>query len=220
MLVIINDLLSAGDVAKVRESLDALPFVDGQSTAGWHAKLVKDNLQADREHPGYAPLNKFVSSAIMANKTFRSVARPRRITPLLFSRYREGMEYGTHVDDALMYGLRSDVSFTLALADGESYEGGALVMEDPGGARSFKLKAGQMITYASTTLHHVEPVTQGERVSAVGWCQSFVRDAARREILYNLETARRSMFEREGVSSEFELITNSCANLLRMWADS
>ena len=35
------------------------------------------------------------------------------------------MEYGSHVDDALMQGVRTDVSFTLFLSDPDGYEGGA-----------------------------------------------------------------------------------------------
>jgi PKHD-type hydroxylase len=146
-------------------------------------------------------------------------ARPRHVTPLLFSRYRDGMEYGTHVDDAILHNLRSDISFTLALADPASYDGGELVMESTAGAQAYKLKAGQMIIYPSTTLHRVKPVTKGERVAAVGWCQSYVRDAAQREILYELDLARRAIFEREKKSREFDLLSRCHANLLRMWAD-
>jgi len=46
-----------------------------------------------------------------------------------------------------------------------------------------------------------------------------VRDAARRELLFDLDTARRQMFAREGKSTEFDLVSKSLANLLRMWAE-
>ncbi len=219
MILVINDVLSADDVAKVTDKLSAMRFVDGTTTAGWHAKLVKNNLQADRQQPEYAPLNKAVTDALLRHPVFRMAARPRHITPLLFSRYRDSMEYGTHVDDPIMYNMRSDISFTLALADASSYDGGELVMETSGGEQSYKLKPGQMIMYPSTTLHRVTPVTKGERVSAVGWCQSYVRDAAQREILYDLDIARRGIFEREKKSRDFDIISRSHANLLRMWMD-
>jgi PKHD-type hydroxylase len=219
MILVINDVITTDDVAKVTDKLAAMRFIDGTATAGWHAKLVKNNLQADRQQPEYAPLNKGVTEAIMRNPTFRMAARPRNITPLLFSRYRDSMEYGTHVDDPIMYNMRSDISFTLALADPASYEGGELVMETSGGELAYKLKPGQMIMYPSTTLHRVTPVTKGERVAAVGWCQSFVRDAAQREILYDLDVARRSIFDREKKSRDFDVISRCHANLLRMWMD-
>ena len=103
MLMVINDVLTADDIVKVTERLSVMRFVDGATTAGWHAKLVKNNQQVDRAHPEYATLNKAVTDAIMRHGVFRIAARPRHITPLLFSRYRDGMEYGTHVDDPVMY---------------------------------------------------------------------------------------------------------------------
>ncbi|MCE9524202.1 MAG: PKHD-type hydroxylase, partial [Alphaproteobacteria bacterium] len=93
MLLIINDVLNADDIAKVTDRINALRFVDGTATAGWHAKLVKNNQQVDRTQADYAPLNKAVTDAIMRHPMFRIAARPRHITPLLFSRYRDSMEY-------------------------------------------------------------------------------------------------------------------------------
>lgn len=219
MILLINDVLNNDDVAKVTDKLNAMRFVDGTVTAGWHAKLVKNNMQVDRQQLEYGPLNKAVTEAIMRNPTFRMAARPRNVTPLLFSRYRDGMEYGTHVDDPVMHNMRSDISFTLALADPSAYEGGELVMETTGGEQAYKLKAGQMIMYPSTTLHRVTPVTKGERVAAVGWCQSFLRSAEQREILYDLDLARRAIFEKEKKSREFDVISRCHANLMRMWMD-
>ena len=219
MLLIIKDVLTADDIAKVTDRLNALNFVDGTATAGWHAKLVKNNLQADRKQIDYQPLNKAVTEAILRHPVFRMAARPRHLTPLLFSRYRDGMEYGTHVDDPIMQGMRSDISFTLFLTDPASYEGGELVMESSGGEQAYKPLPGAMIIYPSTTLHRVTPVTKGERIAAVGWCQSYIREAAQREILYDLDIARRNIFEREKKSRDFDLLSRSHSNLLRMWAD-
>jgi PKHD-type hydroxylase len=219
MILVIDNVLTANDVAKVVDKLNGMKFVEGTATAGWHAKLVKNNMQADRTQLEYQPLNKSVTEAIMRNGTFRMAGRPRHLTPLLFSRYRDSMEYGTHVDDPVMYGLRSDISFTLFLADPNAYDGGELVMETSSGEQPYKLKAGQMIMYPSWTLHRVTPVTRGERIAAVGWCQSFVRDATQREILYDLDIARRGIFEKDKKSREFDVITKSHANLLRMWTD-
>jgi PKHD-type hydroxylase len=207
MILVISDVLTGSDVNKVTDRLATMKFVDGTVTAGWHAKLVKNNQQVDRQQPDYPPLNKSVTEAIMRNGTFRMAARPRQITPLLFSSYRDSMEYGTHVDDPHLYNLRSDISFTLFLSDPESYAGGELVMESSAGEKPFKLKPGQMIIYPSTTLHRVTAVTRGERLAAVGWCQSFVREADKREILYDLDLTRRAIFEKEKKSREFDVLS-------------
>jgi PKHD-type hydroxylase len=219
MLLVMKDVLSVDDCNKVIDRMNAQRFEPGTKTAGWHAKLVKNNEQLDRSHPDYMPLNKLVTEAIMRNPTFRMGFRPKVTTPLLFSRYHDGMEYGTHVDDPLMYNLRSDVSFTLFLADPASYDGGELVMETTGGEAKYKLNRGEMIAYSSNTLHRVNPVTRGDRLCAVGWAQSHVRDPAQREILYELDLARRAIFDREKKTREFDLISKAHANLMRMWAE-
>jgi PKHD-type hydroxylase len=65
----------------------------------------------------------------------------------------------------------------------------------------------------------VEKVTRGERNVVVGWARSFIRDAAQRELLFDLDSARRQIFAHDGKSVEFDLISKSLANLLRMWAE-
>ncbi len=100
-----------------------------------------------------------------------------------------------------MQGLRTDVSFTLFLAEPHEYEGGELVIETSDGEEGIKLPAGHLFLYPSTSLHRVEPVTQGERIVAVGWARSFIRDAGKREMLFDLDATRRTLFEREGKSA-------------------
>jgi PKHD-type hydroxylase len=165
-----------------------------------------------------------IHQALARSAVFNAAVRPRHIRPMLFSRYSGGQNYGAHVDDALMGSgeslTRSDVSLTVFLGDAESYEGGELVIEGTGGEQSFKLDAGSVITYPSNTLHYVAPVTSGTREVAVTWVQSLVREPAHREMLFDLDTARRSLFQREGKSREFDLISKTHANLLRQWAET
>ena len=68
--------------------------------------------------------------------------------------------------------MRSDLSFTLFLAQPDSYDGGELVVESPAGDMPFKLPAGSAILYPSSSLHHVAPVTRGARIAAISWVQS------------------------------------------------
>ncbi len=114
---------------------------------------------------------------------------------------------------------RSDVSFTLFLNSPEEYEGGELITEGVQDEKSFKLDAGAVLIYPSTTIHRVNTVTKGTRLVAVGWVQSLIRDAGDRELLFDLDTVRRSIFAKEGKTVEFDLISKSIANLLRKWAE-
>lgn len=116
--------------------------------------------------------------------------------------------------------FRSDISFTLFLNSPSEYEGGELILEEMNGERSFKLEAGSLILYPSYTLHRVETVTSGVRKVAVGWVQSLVRDALNREILFELDTVRRSLFYKEGKTTEFDLLSKCHANLLRQFAEN
>ena len=116
-----------------------------------------------------------------------------------------------------MAGGRSDLSFTVALTDPRSYAGGDLVLESSRGERRVRLPAGHALVYASSLLHRVEPVTDGERMVAVGWIESRIRRPDQRELLFELDTARRLQFQREGKDDVFYLISRSYSNLMRLW---
>jgi len=90
-------------------------------------------------------------------------------------------------------------------------------MESPRGEERFRLPAGYAVVYPSTLLHRVEPVIAGERFVAVGWIESRIRHADQRELLFELDTARRVLFERSGKDEVFDLISRSYSNLLRRW---
>jgi PKHD-type hydroxylase len=218
MIMAIADVLSAADVAEVRAALANATFVDGRSSAGWAARSVKANLQASAG-PELDRVRELVETRLRAHAVFVLATRPKSIIGPLFSRYQPGHAYGTHVDDALLGGVRSDVSFTLFLSPPESYDGGELVIDTPAGEEAFKLAPGNLVTYPATALHRVAPVTRGERLAAAGWVRSYVRDAAKRELLFDLETARRRLFDREGKTHEADLLAKCAANLLRMWCE-
>jgi PKHD-type hydroxylase len=85
--------------------------------------------------------------------------------------------------------------------------------------KSVKPYAGTLFAYPATTLHRVASVTRGERLAMVWWARSYVLDGARRELLFDHETAQRTQFDRYGKSPELDLITKSLTNLLRLSAD-
>ena len=218
MQIVIRNVLCADEVALVCETLARATFEDGRETAGFAARLVKNNRQATNDRT-VETVRKLVEERILGNDLFEMAVRPKALVSVLFSRYDAGMQYGSHVDDALMAGMRTDVSFTLFLSDPESYDGGELVIESAAGEDAVKLAAGSLLAYPSTTLHHVSPVTRGERLAAAGWARSFVRDPAQREMLFDLDTARRQMFAKDGKTAQYDLVSKSLANLLRMWVE-
>lgn len=203
MIVAIANVLDAEQLSHVRGLLAQGEYIDGKQTAGWHARLVKHNRQLAGGGPA-RQANAIVRGALLENEVFRAAVLPRRLRNMLFSRYEGGNAYGAHVDDALMGSgpsaeddgdrTRSDVSMTVFLSEPDSYDGGELVIETTGGEQTFKLEAGDAITYPSNTLHHVAEVSRGTREVAVSWAQSLVRSPEKREILFDLDTARRALF--------------------------
>jgi PKHD-type hydroxylase len=225
MIVCMVRILKPEQLASVREVLDKAAFVDGATTAGWNAKLVKHNLQLTPGMEGYERLVDIVRPAILRDPVFQMAVRPRKLRPFLFNRHDAGMSYGAHVDDPVMGPgdrpldqIRTDVSFTLFLSDPATYEGGELMIGG-GEEQAYKLEAGTLVAYPSDSLHRVAPVTNGVRLACVGWVQSDIRDPAQRAILYDLDVARRDIFAREGKNEAFDLITKAHANLTRMWVE-
>ena len=110
MQIVIGNVLSTEELRLVRAALRRARFVDGAATAGFAARLVKNNRQAEGSDRSLGTIRKLVAERVLGNEVFRLAVRPKALSPLLFSRYEKGMRYGSHVDDALMDGMRTDVS--------------------------------------------------------------------------------------------------------------
>ncbi len=219
MMLQISGVLSPEDVENIRDRLKAesASFASGKATAGWYAKDVKRNEQA--AGPVALAVIEEVKSALMAHAVFVSAARPKSFVKSLVSRYRPGMHYGTHVDDALMGGIRTDMSFTLFLADPESYDGGELVIEAPDGETEVKLEPGGLMLYPTTSLHRVNEVTRGERLAVVGWVRSFIRNAEQREALFDLDQVVARLKAADAERAIMNPVMKIRNTLTRMWAE-
>ncbi|HXK57958.1 MAG TPA: Fe2+-dependent dioxygenase, partial [Gammaproteobacteria bacterium] len=137
MLLEIARVLNAAQLAKINEILDGSEFVDGKLSAGMAARQVKENEELQKEPKRMELLIRILVSSLAHNKMFNSAVLPARMADPIFARYRAGMRYGEHVDDAIMGKsgprMRSDVSMTLFLSDPGSYQGGELVIRTPFG---------------------------------------------------------------------------------------
>jgi PKHD-type hydroxylase len=213
-------VLEPAQVAHVLDVLKSHPFADGRATAHGGARDVKNNLQAERAGDSLAALDRLVTDALYSNSLFQAFAFPKRIRPPVFSRYEPGMQYGAHVDGAIMNDqgsmLRADLSVTVFLSQPESYDGGELVIEMPFGEEEIKLAAGEAVIYPSDTVHRVAPVTRGARMAAVTWVQTAVRDSHMRTLLFDLHRAIQQV---EAGADPMLLLSKSYHNLLRLSAE-
>jgi PKHD-type hydroxylase len=225
MLIQIADVLSAEQVAHGRRLLDAAEWVDGRVTAGHQSARTKDNVQIPEGHPVARELGEMILGALHRNPLFITAALPLHVFPPLFNRYSGGQSFGNHVDNAIRqvpgtaHRIRTDLSCTLFFSQPDEYDGGELVVEDTYGVHKVKLAAGHLVLYPSTSLHHVRPVTRGARVSSFFWLQSMVRSDADRTLLFDLDSAIRSIDQAAGPHPTAVQLTGVYHNLLRRWAE-
>jgi PKHD-type hydroxylase len=108
--------------------------------------------------------------------------------------------------------------YTLFFSDPDEYEGGELTVEDLYGVHAVKLPAGHMVLYPASSLHHVKPVTRGDRVCSFFWIQSMVRDDRERSLLFDLDLGIQQLTRTLPDSTVAVQLTGIYHNLLRRWA--
>lgn len=225
MLIAIPDVLQAEQVAHARRLLDSAEWVDGKVTAGFQSARAKDNVQIPEGHPVARQVGEIILRALPQIPLFMTAALPLHVFPPLFNRYSGGQSFGSHVDNAIRqvpgtsHRIRTDLSCTLFLSSPDEYDGGELVVEDVYGTHSVKLPAGHMVLYPSTSLHHVRPVTRGARTSSFFWLQSMVRADASRTLLFELDSAIRTLVQERADHPAAVQLTAVYHNLLRQWSE-
>lgn len=227
MLVCVPEVLSKEEVALFRSSMDAAAWESGLSTAGEQAAHVKNNRQLPQSSAVARELGDRILGALSRNALFLSAALPLRILPPMFNRYSGGEHFGVHVDNAIRsvpgspVRIRTDLSCTLFLSEPEEYVGGELVIEDRYGAQEVKLPAGDLVLYPSTSLHKVEPVTEGERIASFFWLQSMIREDSKRSLLFDLDQAIQELATGQGADQpSIVKLFGIYHNLIRIWAET
>lgn len=211
-LQVIDDLISRSD------------FVDGKTTATAAAREVKQNTQIDMRDQKTLPyIQQHIMDAVNRHPLFQAAIMPRHIYPPMISKYRAGMSYGNHVDSPLIGAypaMRADIGMTVFLSDPDTYEGGELVVFSPSGEFTYKLAKGDAIVYPCTQVHRVNEVTKGMRQVAVTWIQSHVREANKRQTLFELYSIHQALSKNDPNSPEANQLLQTYSNLIRMWAEA
>ena len=225
MLLHIPNVFTAEQVAECRRIIDGAPWIDGRVTAGYQAATVKNNQQVPEDHPAARQASDLVLKALQRSPLFMSAALPYKVYPPMFNRYRSGETFGTHIDTAIRsvpdtpHRVRTDLSVTLFLNDPADYDGGELVIEDTYGAHRVKLAPGDLILYPGSSIHHVTPITRGERIASFFWLQSMIRDDAKRTILFDMDNSIQQLARAVPEHKALIQLTGVYHNLLRQWAE-
>lgn len=223
MLVPVTAVLNRDQLETVQGVLSRVVFVAGKWSAGSAARRVKHNEEADRGSVQIGELDQIVMGKLVAHPTYRAAALPLRIAVPYYARYTAGMAYGPHLDDPIMGTsgalYRADIAITIFLNEPTEYDGGELIIQTEFGPQMVKLAAGDAVLYSASTLHHVNAVTRGQRLVAVTWVQSLIRDPARRALLYDLHHAREVLLARDPDAPETVRVGTAYVNLVRMWSE-
>lgn len=226
MMLQIPGVLDKDEVARIRSLIDAADWTDGNVTSGFQSALAKQNRQLPEGSDVAREAGAAILSALERQPLFLSAALPARIFPPLFNRYGVGDGFGDHIDNAIRRDregrqFRTDLSATLFLTEPEDYDGGELTVDDTYGVHQVKLAAGDLILYPASSLHRVERITRGARVSGFFWIQSLVRDDARRTLLFDMDLAIQRAGAGLGAGDAAVVsLTGAYHNLLRMWAET
>jgi PKHD-type hydroxylase len=223
MLLHLKNVLDTTKLANIREMLGKVQFIDGKHSAGMAAEQVKNNQEMQQGTQQAQYLDQLVMGSLAESADFRSAALPLRVAQPVFARYTPGMRYGNHVDDPIMGGgmekFRTDVAVTVFLNAVDDYDGGELVIQSPFGEQRVKYAAGDAVIYPANSVHRVEEVTRGERLVAVAWIQSMVRDASKRELLFELDQARNTLLKQNPEDRTAQQVDRSYVNLIRRWSE-
>jgi len=222
MLLKIEGILNEQQLDTARNIIYGGNFKDGDNT-GPVAKIIKNNKELVLSDEQTKKLNSVVMGNLCKNPTFNNAVFPLKIAQPIYARYMSGMYYGNHVDEALMGPptghYRSDISVTIFLTDPDGYDGGELIIETPFGVNQVKLPAGDCVIYPSSSVHRIAEITRGERLVAVSWIQSYVRDPEKRLQLYKLGQSLEILVRNKPGAKETLDILDVYTNLKRMWSD-
>lgn len=223
MLLTLSQVLSTEVLNNVRLTLAKATYVDGKLSAGTAARQLKDNEEMDQGSQQADYLDNLLMQNLAAHADFRNAALPHQVSRPFFARYGKGMKYGLHIDDPIMGAedgrFRTDIAVTVFISEPTDYEGGELEIQTSFGLKQIKLAAGDAVLYPASSLHQVKQIISGTRYVAVCWIQSLIRDPAKRELLYNLNSAREKLLSERNGSEESAHVDHAYTNLVRMWSE-
>lgn len=155
-------------------------------------------------------MSRVITTAILTNANVQLECIPLKIHPPKFSRYAGSSHYNEHTDAPWMGDVRTDLSCTLWLND--DYDGGELCI----GGEKYKGQAGVAAIYNCEMPHSVAPVTRGERICAITWMQSRIRDPHKRGLVTDFRKFLSKIEDDQRLFVEGGRIHSA---LIRMWME-
>lgn len=170
---ITRKVLNEDELIEIKKILSQLEWRNGLKTVTGIKKDTKNNLESSDEK-----VNKIIMNSMDRDLSFHSFVIPKSSNPCIISKTMTGGYYHVHHDSY----KNGDYSTTVFLNEPDEYEGGELCLFIDNEEVSIKLNAGEAVTYPTGILHKVNEVTSGERIVAVFWTHTTLKDRFMREV--------------------------------------
>ena len=192
----IRTILSEDDLSVIHSLLPKLEWEDGlASLKGGEEELRKD-LKRDIQQAVPSSYTKAITQIIIdslnSDIRFLNHTMAKHTEEPFIVRMPAGSWYKPHQDNY----DNGHYSTTIFLSEPDTYEGGELHLIDSSLEVYHKLPAGDGVTYSTGTTHEVKEVTEGERIAAVFWTDSLIKDNNIRAILTDLRNAQGMLEEK------------------------
>lgn len=182
---IVRKLLNDDSLIEIKELLqdvDDSEWVNGLKSTSGMSEERKLNMELDSLSQKRIDISSIIMKNFDRDFLFSWFCCPFQSGHCIISKTSSGGYYKPHSD----LGTNGHFSTTLFLNSPEEYEGGELSLYIDGQEVNFKLDAGMAITYSTGIMHQVKKVTSGNRIVAVTWTKSHIKDPFVRDIYFNL----------------------------------
>lgn len=204
-------VLSAEEAGSIVERIQDVEWAQGRASSDLATGMVKKNHELSGGEIAGPILNDLHKrlEALQDEHFIRLMLVPR------FNRYSEGDAYHEHADAGWMgRKIRTDLACTIFLTD--DYDGGELCVN----GMSLKGEPGTCVVYECWRPHWVNPVTRGERICAITWMQSGIRDATQREVLNLFQSVLKEVDRNSNEERFYPRLSALYGKLVRMWMEN
>ena len=193
----IRTILSEDDLKVIHSLLPKIKWIDGLiSLEGDGDEDLRHQLKRNIQQAERSSITEAISQIIVDNLNqdgrFINHTMAQHTAEPMIVKMGPGSWYRAHQDNY----DNGNYSTTLFLSEPETYEGGQLHLIDASLEVYHKLPAGDAVTYSTGTTHEVKEVTEGERIAAVFWTRSRIKDNDIRGVLTDLRNAQLMLKER------------------------
>ena len=192
----IRTILSEDDLKIIHSLLPKLEWEDGllslEGGDDEYRKELKRNIVAAKRSSITKAISEIIVNNLNKDTRFLNHTMALHTEEPMIVKMSVGSWYRAHQDCH----TNGDYSTTLFLSEPDTYKGGELHLIDASLEVYHKLPAGDAVTYSTGTTHEVKEVTEGERIAAVFWTQSHIKDNNIRSILTDIRNAQLMLEEK------------------------